>query len=89
MSNLDDVLKEWHEVRQKKAYYEKQEEKYKEAIEKYLNKKSTDKIYGKYFNVTRSSVTRESMSKACTPVEVWKQYAKRSTFAMYRLTKSE
>ena len=85
MSNIDDVLEKWDESKKKLSFYEKETEKYREAVERYMNKKNINTLKGTVFNVTRRSNTRETMSKKDVSDEIWNRYCNKFTYYSYHL----
>jgi len=85
--DIDTILEKWELAKEKKAYAEKECEKYKGAIERYMNRKGKDSVSSKYYTVTRRSNTRQQLSKQRVPPDIWERYANRFTYTSYHLKK--
>lgn len=83
--DINTILEKWNDAKEQKVEYEKKCDLYKDAIERYMDKKDTDSINAKYYTVTRRSNTRQILSKASTPPEIWERYATRFTYKSYYL----
>lgn len=85
--DIDTILEKWDIAKKRKADLEKDCEKYKGAVERYMNKKGKDSVSSKYYTVTRRSNTRQQLSKQRVPPEIWDRYANRFTYTSYHLKK--
>lgn len=85
--NIDSLLEKWDFAKKKKALLEKDCERYKDAIERYMNKKDKDIISGENFIVSRRTNTRQQLSKHNVPPEIWKRYCTRYMYKSYHLKK--
>jgi hypothetical protein len=83
--DINNVLKKWDYAKKQKVIYEKECDIYKEAVERYMDKKEKESIVGNYYSVSRRSNTRQTMSKDKTPVEIWEKYSNRFTYKSYYL----
>lgn len=83
--NIDTILEKWDHAKKQKVLYDKECDRYKDAVERYMNKKEKDMVDGDDFSVTRRSNTRQILSKENTPIEIWDRYAKRFTYMSYHL----
>jgi hypothetical protein len=83
--DIDSVLQKWDYSKKQKALYDKECDRYKDAVERYMNKKDKDVINSDSFTVTRRSNTRQILSKDNTPPEIWNRYATRFTYNSYYL----
>lgn len=83
--DIDSVLQKWDYAKKQKAIYDKECDRYKDAVERYMNKKDKNFINGESFTVTRRSNTRQILSKDNTPPEIWNRYATRFTYNSYYL----
>jgi len=87
--NVDTLLEEWSQAKEKKLYYEKKCEKYKKSVEKYMNQKGRSLIKGKKFTVSKVNITRENLSKQNVPKDVWNKYSNRFSYDSYYLKKNK
>ena len=83
--DIDTILQKWDHAKKQKALYDKECDKYKDAVERYMNKKEKESIDGNYYTVTRRSNTRQTMSKDNTPIDIWNRYSNRFTYKSYYL----
>lgn len=87
--NIDTVLEEWNNSKEKKSYYEKECEKYKEAVERYMNNKQISKITGKQYVVNRRNNTRTTLSKKDIPNDIWTKYSTRVNYNSYYISRKK
>lgn len=85
--NIDTLLEKWDSAKKEKSVLEKDCERYKDAIERYMNKKDKDIISGENFIVSRRTNTRQQISKQNVPPEIWERYCTRYTYKSYHLKK--
>jgi hypothetical protein len=85
--NIDTLLEKWDSAKKEKSMLEKDCERYKDAIERYMNKKDKDIISGENFIVSRRTNTRQQLSKQNVPPEIWERYCTRYTYKSYHLKK--
>ena len=85
--DINDVLQKWDKAKKQKALAEKECERYKDAVDRYMNKKEKDSINGEYYTITRRSTTRQTMSKDNTPIDIWNKFSNRFTYKTYYLKK--
>lgn len=83
--DINSVLQKWDYAKKQKDIYDKECDRYKDAIERYMDKKDTNIINGDCFTVTKRSNTRQIMSKDKTPQEIWNTYSTRFTYNSYYL----
>jgi hypothetical protein len=84
--DIDNLLGNWFEAKQRISELEKKCDKYKIIADKIMNIKGEDSIKSKTLLLTKSDMERESLSKKNVPKDIWKTYAKTSSFSTYRLT---
>ena len=87
--DINNVLKKWKEAKQRKTNAEKECDMYKEAIERYMEKKDKNKIQGTTYTVQRRFNTREQLTRASVPVEIWSKYSNKFSYMSYYLTKNK
>lgn len=85
--NIDTLLEKWDFAKKEKSVLEKDCERYKDAIERYMNKKDKDIISGENFIVSRRTNTRHQLSKQNVPPEIWERYCTRYMYKSYHLKK--
>jgi len=86
--DLDTVLDNWDEARQKIKKLEQKIEKYKKSVNKFMDRKGTNKILGAYYTVSKRSNTRTFLSKDKVPPHIWSEYATRCSYDSYHLTRN-
>ena len=86
--NIDTLLEDWQDTKQKKAIYEKKCERYRKSIEKYMNKKNLTVINGKNNTVTKRTVSRYVVSKNDLPPDIWEKYSHRTTFSSFYIKRN-
>tara|TARA_Y100000389_G_scaffold197848_1_gene233236 strand:- start:889 stop:1152 length:264 start_codon:yes stop_codon:yes gene_type:complete len=85
--NIDSLLEKWDFAKKEKALLEKDCERYKDAIERYMSKKDKDIISGENFIVSRRTNTRQQLSRQNVPPKIWERYCTRYTYKSYHLKK--
>jgi len=85
--DIDTILEKWNNAKEQKIFYEKECEKYKGAVERYMDRKEKHSINSKYYTVTRRSNTRHQISKQSVPIDIWDKYANRFTYNSYHMKK--
>jgi hypothetical protein len=85
--DINTILEKWDNAKKDKLYFEKQCLKYKEAVERYMNKKDINTVDSKIYTVTKRSNTRHQLSKQNVPENVWIKYSTRFTYNSYHLKK--
>ena len=83
--DIDTILQKWDHAKKQNSLFEKECEKYKDAVERYMKKKDISTITGKYYTVSKRSNTRQQLSKKSVPLDIWDQYATRITYNSYYL----
>ena len=83
--DIDTILQKWTYAKKQNSLYEKECEKYKDAVERYMNKKDINIITGKYYTVSKRSNTRQQLSKQSVPLDLWNKYSTRITYNSYYL----
>jgi|688.fasta_scaffold09413_6 hypothetical protein len=84
--DIDNLLSNWFEAKQRIADLEKKCDKYKAIADKVMNIKGEDSLKSKTLKLTKTDIERESISKKDVPKDIWKTHAKLSSFSTYRLT---
>ena len=88
LSNTITGIAAWF-VGKRKTNAEKECDMYKEAIERYMEKKDKNKIQGTTYTVQRRFNTREQLTRASVPVEIWSKYSNKFSYMSYYLTKNK
>jgi hypothetical protein len=84
--DIDTILEKWNHAKKQNLLYEKECDKYKDAIERYMKRKNISTINGKYYNVSKRSNTRQQLSKQSVPQDIWDLYATKITYNSYYLS---
>jgi len=85
--DLAEMLKKWHEAKDKMDLLEGKIKKYKLAVLHEMNRKNVDKLEAGGFTVTRRRNTRSYLSKDSVPSEIWKEYSTRTSYDAFFLVK--
>lgn len=85
--DIDELLEIWNETKTKIADLEKKCDKYKQYCERLMKKMNVDILSGSRYYVSRSQVTRSTMSKKDVPDDVWNKYASKCTYPSYYVKK--
>jgi len=83
--DIHTVLKEWEEAKRLKTKVTKQCEKYKQAIEVYMDRKGVDSVSTPQYVCSRRKAMRHHMTRASTPRDVWDRYATTTQVTSYYL----
>lgn len=87
--DIDTILENWDFSKKQKSKYEKECETYKGAVQRYMDRKNKNTLYGNYFTVARRSNTRKQLSKQNVPIELFNKYSTRITYSSYYLKKKK
>ena len=87
--DIDALLSNWFEAKQRIAELEKKCDKYKSIVDKIMNMKGEDSLKSKTFKLTKTDIERETIAKKDVPKDIWKTYCKTSSFSTYRLTQNK
>jgi len=87
--DIDGLLSNWFEAKQRIAELEKKCDKYKSIADKIMNMKGEDSLKSKTFKLTKTDIERETIAKKDVPKDIWKTYSKTSSFSTYRLTQNK
>lgn len=82
---LDDLLFKWQQAKEQKILYEKQCEKYRTSVEKYMSKKNISTIDTKNYILSRKDTTRQQLTKKDVPIDIYNRYASRITYSTYHV----
>lgn len=74
------LIQRYAEMRVERLALEKREAKYKKEIIQRINESDANTISEKSIKVTLSNRSREYISKACVPKNIWDQYKKKTHF---------
>ena len=83
--DLDTLLLKWNESKQQLAELTKEVNRYKGAIERYMDRKNKNIIKGKEFTVSRRNNTRRQLSKSTIPHDLWEKYSTKHHYTSYHL----
>lgn len=85
MSKLDIALHQWHALKKELKELTEKEEVLRNKIKKVLEIKKVSTLASERYKVSSRMMSRETLSKKNCPSDVWKQYAKKSTFQVIKL----
>ena len=83
--DINTILQKWDHAKKQKVFYDKECDRYKNAVERYMDKKDKDYVNAVEYSVSRRSNTRQILSKADTPTEIWDRYARVFTYMSYHI----
>lgn len=86
---LEKILEKWYECKEKMKLLEERIGKYKGLIEAEMSEGKTSTITGARYRVSKRVLSRDTLSKKDVPEEVWRRYAKRSSFPAFYLSRVE
>ena len=84
---IEETLKKWYDAKEKLKILEDRVDRYKKAVSKEMDRRSTDKLVIGNFSVSRRKNTRTSLSKDNVPKGIWEEYATRSYYDAFFLVK--
>lgn len=91
MNEIKDYVSKYIETKNKLKELEKKSEKYNKIIQDYMTKENTNSFDHEYenqkYNIKKSIVSRQSVSKKDMPIDVWEKYSKYSSYVMISLKK--
>ena len=84
--DIDTLLSNWFEAKQRISDLEKKCEKYKAIADRIMNIKGEDILKSKTLKLTKTDMERDTIAKKDVPKDIWKTYSKTSSFSTYRIT---
>jgi len=84
--DIDRLLSNWFEAKQRISELEKKCEKYKAIADRIMNIRGEYSLKSKTLILSKHDTERQSISKKDLPKDIWNAYAKTSSFSTYRLT---
>uniref|UniRef100_A0A7S1RS52 Uncharacterized protein n=1 Tax=Alexandrium catenella TaxID=2925 RepID=A0A7S1RS52_ALECA len=82
---VDDILAKWSEAKKREDAAKKEVEACKTEVEATMMRTGMTAIRTSSFEVAKRQQSRESVSKADLPADIWKKYAKTSEFSVLAL----
>eukprot|EP00930_Biecheleria_cincta_P069317 TRINITY_DN57072_c0_g1_i1.p2 TRINITY_DN57072_c0_g1~~TRINITY_DN57072_c0_g1_i1.p2 ORF type:complete len:126 (-),score=36.86 TRINITY_DN57072_c0_g1_i1:212-589(-) len=89
LSAVEKVLQRWSDAKKKEAEASKEIEACKTQIEATMLKTGMEVIKTTGFEVSKRTQSRESVSKADLPSDIFAKYAKKSTFVVLSLKEAK
>lgn len=81
------------QIKQKLDELEERHDRYRKSIEEYMLKEGLTSIEhtvdGKTYNIKKSLMSRESISKKELPEDIWNKYCKSSSYTTIRVLKKK
>ena len=91
MSDLDSTIAKFIETKNKLEDLQKRHERYRKIIEEHMISEGvvelTQKVDSDSYQIKKTLMTRETISKKELPKEVWDRYSKASSFSIIRVKK--
>lgn len=84
--DIEELLSNWFEAKQRLSELEKKCDKYRLTADRIMNIRGEDILKTRNFKLTKTDMERETLSKKDVPKDIWNTYAKVSTFSTFRLT---
>lgn len=84
-TKLDETIEKFIEVKEKIAELEKRHERYREYIEKEMNKNDREELTYKNYLIKKSVMKRETLSKKDVPQKVWDECHKTVMYSVIRV----
>lgn len=85
-ASLASVLRDWNTAKLKLADLNKECDRYKDAVERLMDKKGVDSLESGGIKVKRKNIHRSSLSKNDVPKDVWQRYSKQFSYNAYFLS---
>lgn len=85
-NDISVLLRQWNKNKIEMCRLEEECDRYKKAAEKLLNRQGGSILSSDEFQLTRRQISRDTISKCNVPADIWKKYARRSTYPAWFLT---
>jgi len=86
-SDIIQLLEHWSNTKEKISKLEEQLEKYKKLATKIMDSNELSTLESQDFILKRRNQDRTFVTKSLLPKDIWDQYAKKSTFTVFTITK--
>jgi len=91
MSDIESTIAKFIETKNKLEDLQKRHERYRKIIEEHMISEGvvelTQKVETDSYQIKKTLMTRETISKKELPKEVWDRYSKASSFSIIRVKK--
>lgn len=91
MSDIESTIAKFIETKNKLEDLQKRHERYRKIIEEHMISEGvvelTQKVDSDSYQIKKTLMTRETISKKELPKEVWDRYSKASSFSIIRVKK--
>jgi len=91
MSDVESTIAKFIETKNKLEDLQKRHERYRKIIEEHMISEGvvelTQKVDSDSYQIKKTLMTRETISKKELPKEVWDRYSKASSFSIIRVKK--
>ena len=91
MSDIESTISKFIETKNKLEDLQKRHERYRKIIEEHMISEGvvelTQKVDSDSYQIKKTLMTRETISKKELPKEVWDRYSKASSFSISRVKK--
>ena len=91
MSDIESTISKFIETKNKLEDLQKRHERYRKIIEEHMISEGvvelTQKVDSDSYQIKKTLMTRETISKKELPKEVWDRYSKASSFSIIRVKK--
>ena len=86
-NDIADLLEHWTQTKKQIAELEADLEKYKRLATRIMSQNNTNLLTDGCYTLKKRNLSRETISRADLPKEIWKQYAKSFTYPAFYLSK--
>ena len=87
--DISDLLQHWEKTKAQISELEAKLEKYKLLATRIMSQNNTDTLTDGYYTLKKRNLSRENISRADIPKEIWKKYAKSFTYPAFYLSKQK
>jgi hypothetical protein len=84
--NIEENIQKWYELRELINQKEKEMEKYKSEVSKYMIDNELDEIKSGSIRVKKSVCNRDFLNKKDVPKDIWEKYSKKNSYYTFKLS---
>jgi hypothetical protein len=89
VSDICALLEKWAESKSEITALEKKIDKYKRLANRVMDQKGDNTIFTTDYKLSRKEISRTTIAKKDVPKEIWKKYARTSTYTAYYLAEKK
>ena len=87
-SDIEVHIEKWFKLKEDLNEIEKELEKHKNIVIKYMNENELDKIKSTKNNVSRTLCNRDFLNKKDIPSNIWEKYCKKNSYYVFKINKN-